>query len=64
MIVRLENVLIALAATPAPAQMADCTSEAQRIKRAQDELPKLEVAPPAGCDDHGDASPNMLRQDR
>jgi len=38
--------LIALAATPAPAQMADCTSEAQRIKRAQDELPKLEVAPP------------------
>lgn len=38
--------LIALGATPALAQMADCTSEAQRIKRAQDELPKLEVAPP------------------
>ena len=38
--------LVALAATPAPAQMADCSSEAARIKRAEEELPRLAVAPP------------------
>ena len=37
---------VALAATPSLAQMADCISEAQRIQRAETELPRLEVAPP------------------
>jgi len=34
------------ASSQAIAQMADCSSEAARIKRAEEELPKLEVAPP------------------
>jgi hypothetical protein len=34
------------AAAPALAQMADCSSEAARIKRAEEELPRLDVAPP------------------
>lgn len=33
-------------APPATAQMADCGSEAARIRRAQEELPRLDVAPP------------------
>jgi hypothetical protein len=33
-------------AVPAAAQYADCSKEAARIKRAEEELPKLEVAPP------------------
>lgn len=32
--------------SPAAAQYADCAAEAGRIKRAEDELPRLEVAPP------------------
>jgi hypothetical protein len=35
-----------LMAAPALAQMADCSSEATRIKRAEEELPRLDVAPP------------------
>lgn len=38
--------LLLAATTGALAQMADCSSEASRIKRAEDELPRLEVAPP------------------
>lgn len=34
------------ASSQAIAQMADCSSEAARNKRAEEELPKLEVAPP------------------
>jgi hypothetical protein len=33
-------------AAPAAAQHANCSAEAARIKRAEEELPKLEVAPP------------------
>ena len=43
-------VLLAALAITAPssagAQMADCSSEAARIKRAEEELPRLDVAPP------------------
>jgi hypothetical protein len=41
-------ILLAAMAMPssAVAQMADCSSEAARIKRAEEELPRLEVAPP------------------
>jgi hypothetical protein len=38
--------LLTVAAKPAAAQMADCSAEAERIRRAQTELPRLEVAPP------------------
>ncbi len=38
--------LLIAAMIPAQAQMADCGAEAARIRRAQTELPKLEVAPP------------------
>ncbi len=38
--------LVAALAAPAAAQMADCSSEAARIKRAEEELPRLDVAPP------------------
>jgi hypothetical protein len=41
------GVLLAALASPATAQMADCSSEAARIKRAEEELPRLDVAPPA-----------------
>ena len=37
-------------ATPSLAQMADCSSEAARIKRAEEELPRLDVAPPGDRD--------------
>lgn len=40
------GVLLAALATPSMAQMADCSSEAARIKRAEEELPRLDVAPP------------------
>jgi hypothetical protein len=33
--------------TTAPAQLADCSSEAALIRRAEAELPRLDVAPPA-----------------
>jgi hypothetical protein len=39
-------ILLLAASTGALAQMADCSSEAARIKRAEDELPRLDVAPP------------------
>jgi hypothetical protein len=40
-------ILLAILAIPSSvAQMADCSSEAVRIKRAEEELPRLEVAPP------------------
>jgi hypothetical protein len=39
-------VLTALGPAPAVAQMADCSAEAARIRRAQEELPRLDVAPP------------------
>ena len=42
----LGTLLFVALATPSLAQMADCTSEAQRIQRAETELPRLEVAPP------------------
>jgi hypothetical protein len=50
-VARIVNTLFAaalLAATPAIAlaQGAACTAEAERIRRAESELPKLEVAPP------------------
>jgi hypothetical protein len=40
--------MILLLALPsgAVAQMADCSSEVARIKRAEEELPRLDVAPP------------------
>jgi hypothetical protein len=38
--------LLAALATPAMGQMADCSSEAARIKRAEQELPRLDVASP------------------
>ncbi len=34
------------AGTPALAQRTDCDAEAARIRRAETELPKLDVAPP------------------
>ena len=40
---------LALAATPALAEPSTCVREAASIKRAEGQLPKLEVAPP---DDH------------
>ena len=39
-------VLTAVSTGPAAAQFADCGAEATRIKRAEQELPKLDVAPP------------------
>lgn len=36
----------AMAASPAPAQGADCAREAAAIGRAETQLPRLEVAPP------------------
>jgi hypothetical protein len=38
--------LLLAASSGAVAQMADCSSEAAQIKRAEDELPRLDVAPP------------------
>jgi hypothetical protein len=38
--------LLIAAPSTAPAQMSDCTSEAAHIRRAEAELPRLEVAPP------------------
>jgi hypothetical protein len=38
--------LLLAASSASLAQMADCSSEAARIKRAEDELPRLDVAPP------------------
>ena len=38
--------LLLAVSSGAVAQMADCSSEAARIKRADEELPKLDVAPP------------------
>ena len=38
--------LLLSASSGALAQMADCSSEAKLIQRAEQELPRLEVAPP------------------
>lgn len=38
--------LLLAASTGALAQMADCSAEAAHIKRAEEELPRIEVAPP------------------
>ncbi len=39
-------VLSGAAASPAAAQRGDCSTDAARIRKAQSELPKIEVAPP------------------
>jgi hypothetical protein len=47
MVRTLASIILLLAASSgALAQMADCSAEAARIKRAEDELPRLDVAPP------------------